>query len=110
MRDEINSAKSSIEMEMYSLDSAPLMDALVARLDAGVKVSLLLDASALTPQGRWGCQQIEAHGGECWLLASKPQSNIRKRYANQHGKWLVMDGVRALIGSENMSADAMPAD
>lgn len=110
MRDEINGAQASIEMEMYSLDSAPLIDAITARLDAGVTVRVLLDASALEPQGKWGCQEIEAHGGECWLMASKPQSNIRKRYFNQHGKWLVIDSERVLIGSENMGKDAMPAD
>lgn len=110
MLDEINGASSSIEMEMYSLDNAPLIDALAAKLDAGVTVSILLDGSAIASQGKWGCQQIEAHGGECWLMESKPQANIRKRYFNQHGKWLVIDDARALIGSENISSDAMPAD
>ena len=110
MRDEINSAATSIEMEMYSLDSAPLIDTLVARLDDGIIVSILLDGSAMEAQGKWGCQQIEAHGGECWLMESKPQANVRKRYFNQHGKWMLIDGGRALIGSENIGADAMPAD
>ncbi|MCC7161825.1 MAG: lamin tail domain-containing protein [Anaerolineae bacterium] len=110
MRDEINGAMTSIEMEMYSLDSAPLIDALLTRLDAGVSARILLDASAMDAQGKWGCQQIEQHGGECWLMESKPQAKVRKRYFSQHAKWLVIDGTRALVGSENMSADAMPAD
>lgn len=110
MLDEINGATTRIEMEMYSLDSAPLVDALAAKPDAGVAVTILLDGSAMEAQGKWGCQQIEAHGGECWLMESKPQANVHKRYFNQHGKWLVIDDARTLIGSENFSSDAMPAD
>ncbi|HZQ10044.1 MAG TPA: phospholipase D-like domain-containing protein [Anaerolineae bacterium] len=110
VRDEINAATKSIAVEIYSFDNANLVDLLIGKLNGGVKVSLLLDGGALENQGKWACQQIEAHGGECWLMASKPQSNIHKRYDNLHAKWMVVDGQRALIGTENLSGDGMPAD
>jgi hypothetical protein len=110
VRDEIRHAERTIEIEMYSLDSPQLTRALIKRLKRGVKVSLLLDGSAMEAQGKWACQQLEAEGGECWLMASKPQANIHKRFANQHGKWMVIDDARVLIGSENIGADSMPAD
>ncbi len=110
MKSEIVRASETISMELYTFDQAWLIDLVTKRLDAGVRVSVLLDGSVLAAQGKWGCSQIEAHGGQCWILASKPQSNIHKRYENQHGKWAVFDHARVAIGSENLGDDAMPAD
>lgn len=110
MRGEIVSATSTISMEIYALDNANVIDVVTETLSAGVGVTILLDASALTDQGKWGCAKIEAQGGQCWLMASKPQSNIHKRYDNLHAKWMVIDHARVLIGSENMGDDAMPSD
>ncbi len=110
IRDEILAATTSISIEMYSFDNANLVDALIGKLNAGVTVTVLLDGGALENQGKWACQQIEAHGGQCWLMVSKPQSNIHKRFDNLHAKWMVIDGQRALIGTENLSSDGMPAD
>ncbi len=110
VRTEIINATSNISIEIYSLDSAHLIDTVTKTLEAGVEISVLLDGGALEDQGKWGCQVIEMHGGQCWVMTSKPQANIHKRYDNQHGKWLVIDNARVLIGSENMGDDAMPAD
>lgn len=110
VRDEIISATATISMEIYSLDNAPIVDAITETLDAGVEISILLDGGALEDQGKWACQEIEARGGECWIFGGKPQANVHKRYDNQHGKWMIIDGARVLIGSENISDDAMPAD
>lgn len=110
MRDEILSATQTISMEMYSLDNANVVDAITRTLDANVKVSVLLDGAAMVNQGKWACAAIERHGGECWIMASKPQANIHKRYDSEHGKWMIVDHARVSIGSENMGDDAMPAD
>lgn len=110
IRDEIIFATSTISIEMYSMDNANVVDVLTRTLDSGVRVSILLDGSALGDQGRWACEQIEMHYGECWFMASKPQANIHKRYDNQHGKWLIVDRTRVLIGTENLDDDGLPAD
>lgn len=110
VRDEILSATQTISMEIYALDNAYLVDALTAKLDSHVRVSVLLDGGALGDQGKWACSEIEAHGGQCWIIASKPQAKIHKRYDSVHAKWMIVDHTRVLIGSENLSADATPAD
>ncbi len=110
VRDEIIAATQTISMEVYSLDNAHLADEITGMLEANVQVSVLLDGSALDDQGRWACSEIETRGGQCWIIASKPQANIHKRYDNQHGKWMIVDHARVLIGSENMGDGAMPAD
>lgn len=110
VRGEIVNATATISMEVYSLSNAKLVDAITETIDSGVQFSVMLDGGALDAQGKWACQQIEAHGGQCWIFAGKSQSNIHKRYDNQHGKWIVIDGTRVLIGSENLGDDAMPTD
>lgn len=110
IRGEILSATSAISVEMYSIGNANLVDVITGTLDAGVQVSLLLDGGALDDPGKWSCRQIEAHGGQCWIFSGKPQANVHKRYDSQHGKWIVIDHARVLIGSENMADDAMPSD
>lgn len=110
LRDEIIGATATISMEIYSLNNARLVDAITETLDAGAQFTVMLDGGALDAQGKWACAQIETHGGQCWIFAGKPQANVHKRYDNQHGKWLVIDGTRALIGSENFGDDAMPSD
>jgi cardiolipin synthase len=110
VRGEIVNATATISVEMYALGNANIVDAITETMASGVKFSVLLDGGALDDQGKWACQQIEARGGACWILAGKPQANIHKRYANQHGKWMIIDHTRVLIGSENMGDDAMPAD
>lgn len=110
VRDEIIAASQTISVEIYSLSQAALVNALTDRLDQGVNVSVLLDGGALEDQGKWACEELEAHGGQCWLMAGKPQSSIRKRYDNLHGKWMIFDQARVAIGSENIDGDAMPSD
>lgn len=110
VRDEILSATQTISMEVYALDNAHLVDELTAKLDSNVRLSALLDGGALGDQGKWACTEIEARGGQCWIMSSKPQANIHKRYDSVHAKWMIVDHRRILIGSENFGADAMPAD
>jgi PLD-like domain/Lamin Tail Domain len=108
--DEIHAARDSIRIETYALTNARLIDALVQRASAGVQVSLLLDGDALEPQGKWGCQQIEGQGGQCWFMDSKPEAQVVKRYDNLHAKWMLIDDARLAVGSENLSNDGMPSD
>lgn len=109
-QDEILGARKSIEVEAYALANAPLVDTLIQKMGDGVRFRALLDADALEDQGRWACGQIEAAGGECWLIDAKPQAKIAKRYNNLHAKWTIVDGERVIISSENLGNDGMPSD
>lgn len=110
VRDEIISARATISMEMYSLNNAFVVDAITSSIESGVQFSALLEGNALSNQGKWACQEIEARGGQCWIMASKPQEQTQKRYENLHAKALIIDRQRVLIGSENLDDDALPAD
>lgn len=110
---EINAATNYIYIEGYTFDNAHFADALVAKLQANVDVKILLEGepvNGIEDQDKWICQQIEANGGECWYMHTDAASGVHDRYAYQHAKFTIVDGVKLLTGSENLNYSSMPAD
>jgi cardiolipin synthase A/B len=109
----LEGAEHSIRLEGYTFESAPLAETLAARARAGVEVEILLEGGppgGVTDQQRWVVQQIAAAGGRVYYMRSDPANGISDRYAYQHGKFWVLDGKIALIGTENPGASSFPDD
>ena len=64
----------------------------------------------VSDQQLWVVQQIAQAGGRIYYLRSNSTADIHDRYTYQHGKFWVLDGGTALIGSENINAEAFPDD
>jgi len=110
---EINKATSSIYIEGYTFDNVHIANALIAKLQAGVNVRVLLEGGpvgGIANQDKWICQQLEFNGGECWFMFSDQVAHIHNRYDYQHSKFTVVDGLTLLTGSENLNYSSMPAD
>ncbi len=110
---EINAANDYIYIEGYTFDNAHFADALVAKLQAGVEVKILLEGepvNGIEDQDKWICMHIEANGGECWYMHSDAASGVHDRYSYQHAKFTIVDGQKLLTGSENLNYSSMPAD
>ena len=110
---EINAANDYIYIEGYTFDNAHFADALVAKLQAGVDVKILLEGepvNGIDDQDKWICMHIEANGGECWYMHSDAASGVHDRYSYQHAKFTIVDGEKLLTGSENLNYSSMPAD
>lgn len=112
---EINQASTSIYYEGYTFDNAHLAEAIVARMQANpaMEVKILLEGEpvgGIEDQEKWICQQIENAGGQVFFMHNDDLSDIHDRYAYQHGKWMILDGVKLLTGSENLNYSSMPAD
>jgi hypothetical protein len=78
-----------------------------------VEVVVLLEggpAGGIEDQERFACQTVETAGGACWFMIQDVQEDIHDRYRFLHAKYAIVDGERALIGSENLSPDSMPDD
>ena len=109
----LEGAEHSIRLEGYTFESAPLAETLAARARVGVEVEMLLEggpAGGVTDQQRWVVQQIAAAGGQVYYMRSDPANGISDRYAYQHGKFWVLDGKIALIGTENPGPSSFPDD
>ena len=110
---EINAATRTLQIQSYTFENTALAEAVAARAAAGVSVTILLDGSpagGLSDQGKWACWEIENSGGRCYFSISDSSRDIRQRYAHQDAKYIIVDGMRALIGSENLGMESMPSD
>lgn len=109
----INSARSSIHLASLTVEQPGIVDALARAANRGAEVTLLLEGApvgGLSDQGRFLCEQLAAAGGACYFMITDEAQDIFDRYRFMHAKYLVVDGRRAAISSENFSLDSMPAD
>jgi cardiolipin synthase A/B len=106
----INNAATSIWIEGYAFESYQLEQAITARQAAGVQVKVMLEGGALTNQGKWVAQQIEANGGQVYFMDADPTTGEGPRYAYQHAKFCIIDGTWLLTGSENLNNSSFAAD
>ncbi len=113
VRNIINSATTSIDLQTFTMENADLVDAIVARQQAGVTVRVLLEGepvSGIADQERWAAQQIEQAGGQVYFMYNDDAIDVHDRYTFQHAKFFVVDGNNLLIGSENPNYGGMPSD
>jgi hypothetical protein len=109
----LEAAQRSIRFEGYTLDNARLGELIAARARAGLDVEILLEGSppgGVGDQQRWVVQEIVRAGGRIYYLRSNSAADIHDRYTYQHGKFWVLDGVKVLVGSENINPEAFPDD
>ncbi|MFN8498019.1 MAG: phospholipase D-like domain-containing protein [Anaerolineae bacterium] len=111
VRAALASATTSIDLEVYQIEHPALADVLAARAAAGVTVRVLLEGApsgGLTDEDRWAVTRIARAGGRVLYMAA--QGARRPRFKSQHAKFAIIDGQRLLLGSENLTPDAMPDD
>lgn len=97
----VSSAQKSIDVNIYGFTLAPLIDILIAKHQAGVAVSLVLDHSQA--EGRAEQAQIDRllAAGVPLLIGTSPAHG-----AILHAKFCVVDGLHVQHGSWNYSASA----
>ena len=113
VRAEIERATTTIDLAVYTLTSAALTDALVARAQAGVAIHVLLEgepAGGIDDQELWAAQQIENAGGQVWFMFNDATLGVHDRYDYYHAKYMIVDGARLLVSSENLGGSGMPDD
>lgn len=112
----LQTAQRTIDLETYSFDNAHIAQILAAKSAAGVRVRVLADGApvgGLPDQELWNCQQITDAGNPdsgCWFMRSGSTQNARRRYKSLHAKFIIIDGERLVIGSENLGANGYPDD
>lgn len=113
IKKQIESAKHSIHIEVYTFEHAALTEVIAERARAGVDVRILLEGGpmgGITDQERWCCQQVEMAGGRVYFMAQNPDDRVYARYRNQHAKFIIIDDEVLIMGSENLGYGGMPDD
>ena len=93
---EIESAKSSIDVQAYSFTSIPITDALVDAKNKGVSVRIILDKSDVREKG----------GALPALISAGIETKIDYAFAIAHSKVMIIDGRDVVTGSFNFTASA----
>jgi cardiolipin synthase len=105
----IQSAKKTLYFNAYELTSAPIVAALVERINAGVAVSLLQEGQ---PVGNINADGQKAQSDILAAMNKKTNNHYfvmeaktvkERRYRFDHAKYAIVDGQALLIGSENYS-------
>jgi len=126
VRDFLRSAKKSLEIEIYLITHPLLVDELVAALDRGVSVTVLLDGEVFgAPGGSYDSVRglmhriVEHPSGRgqvfFWRNGDDPRhlgpdADIPDRYNHVHQKFALADRLRLLVSSDNFTQSSMPAD
>lgn len=110
---QIESAQHTIEIEMLTLENVAIGKALQEAAARGVSVNVLLEGApvgGIDDHQRYNCRQLEESGGQCWFMIRDDELDIHDRYRYLHAKFMIVDGERALISSENLSPFSLPDD
>lgn len=110
---EINAAQTSIQIETHTIENVALAEALISAVQRGVSVTLLLEGAppgGLPDQEKYICQELESAGGQCWFMVSDADADVYDRYRYLHAKFLLIDGRKVIISSENLSPNSLPND
>ena len=110
---QLDTAQSSLQMTFHTFENIGVMNSLLSALNRGVAVTILLEGSppgGMDDQQKYVCQQLEAAGGACWFMRSDDTTGVYNRYQFLHAKFILIDGVRVLISSENLSPNSLPDD
>ncbi len=110
---EINRAQTSLHIESHTFENIAIADALIQAAQRGVSVTVLLEGSppgGIEDQQKYVCQQLEAANAHCWFMISDSGHDIFDRYRYLHAKFILIDGQKVIISSENLSPNSLPDD
>ncbi|HEY71984.1 MAG TPA: DUF11 domain-containing protein [Thermoflexia bacterium] len=104
----IASAQHTLLIEAYTLKSVPLYEAINARIQAGVAVTILLESGpaggGIDDTEKWIVEQLYPTATIYFIGATAP------RYAYQHAKFILVDDDLALVSTDNFGESSMPSD
>lgn len=120
LTDTVSTAKKSLAINIYMWTSTRLQDAVIERIKAGVTVEVLAETEPfggmLVPPQKKVLDAIDAaikaspnKKNRLWMMSSRKQT-VARRYTFNHAKYVVVDGRRAYVGSENFVNSGAMAD
>jgi len=114
----VESARKTLQVNIYELTSPEIAAALIAKVKEGVRVEVLLEGqpvSGMKPEGRAIQKEIvkamkrAKNGSHFYEMTAPLTPGVKRRYRYNHAKYMIIDGARILVGSENYSSTGHPA-
>ncbi|MCA9971495.1 MAG: lamin tail domain-containing protein [Anaerolineales bacterium] len=109
----IDQTRHTIAAEALTFENVAIGEALVRAAARGVSVTVLLEGGPIggipLPE-KYICQQLAAVGGACWFMVNDAAADVSDRYTFLHAKFMLLDGRRVAISSENLSPNSFPSD
>ncbi|MDN7024924.1 phospholipase [Methanoculleus sp. FWC-SCC1] len=106
----VSSAESEILVNVYEFTDPGLAEELVRARQAGVNVTVLLEGGpvgGISPEGRFVAGLLARGGIPVLQMTTTERAHAAYRF--DHAKYMVIDGARVLIGSENYKPSGFPA-
>ncbi len=113
LAEEFTAAQHSIHIETLSFTNLALASILADAAGRGVEVRLLLEGSpvgGIDDMERLACEKLEAENGQCYFMISDDSLEIYDRYRYLHAKFFIIDDIRVIISTENLSPNSLPND
>lgn len=107
----LNSAKTTIDLNVYEFQNTYLLTPLKNAIARGVKVRVFLEGQpvgGLQDQSKYIAQQIVNAGGQVRFIINDPTNERFKRYRFNHAKYAIVDGTNVFIQSENWKETGVP--
>ncbi len=104
----VSMANREIIIESYTASNSYLEEILVEKLNAGVRVRMLLEGNpvgGITSEEKELVERVYRSGGEIYFMISG--GKIHNRYTYVHSKFIVIDGEYALISTENFDESSI---
>ncbi len=109
----IQSAQNELLINIYQIDTPAVVDAIIEKVRQGLAVNLLVEASPVGGQGHTEKQALNEIKRAMLSRSSNHQAiymmgvqsrDEHRRFRFDHAKYVVIDGRRALISSENFTS------
>jgi len=109
--DAIDNASESICLNLYQFHNFYLMDRIIAAIERGVEVKILLEGgpvNGIADEERYVASKTVAAGGDVRFMISDGDCGIHDRYAFNHAKYAVIDDETTIVTSENWKNTGVP--
>ena len=107
----IENATESIHIEVYILDNYKIAEKLLGALERDVEIKIVLEGApvgGVPDMEKYVMELITENGGEVRYIITDSNAGIKERFTNVHSKFMVVDGKRTFVTSENFREDAIP--
>lgn len=110
--DAIAAAKKSVRVRIYEFTNPRIGEALVKAKLRGVDVVIYLEGApvgGIADQERFVLDRCDRAGIPIYFIGGVKKQPVKPRYRFDHSKYVLIDDVKAIIGTENYGRTGVPA-